>query len=193
MRTEFHPNRRFLRKRLFFLVLLLLFSCGGDTGLVRMKHAFGYSIPLPANYNPNTLHDLKSDSTGTVTYLQGESPGLTSLSVWVQLRELPMEDYFPLIGRIPGNWLLLDQQEPEDFTGQNSYTGWHERIDYRMELMAGDSSDFTRDLWVVGHESYFYSFFWTVPRARESELLSVVRPSMLALRFIPRDTLATRD
>ncbi len=173
--------------RLFFLFLLALSSaCSKPPELLRQEHPFGYSIPLPPTYNSTTFHDVGSDSTGTVTYLQGENPALTSLSVWVQPRNQSMEDYFPLISRIPRNWEVEQLSEIRDFDVQNSSGGWREQTRYRMELFPGDTLAFIRDLWVIGHGDYFYSFFWSLSADKEAELLERVRPSMEAVRFNER-------
>ncbi|MCA9783626.1 MAG: hypothetical protein KDC10_11720 [Calditrichaeota bacterium] len=168
---------------LFFIGILLLAACSGSPGPNRQYSSLGFSLPLPDSYQPTVFIDPQSDSTGTVVFLQGESPSLVSLSVWVQTRELPLEEYVQQVTWPQQGRRVIDMQDPVPFTPMNAPAGLHGRLHYAIDLPENGSLLFWEDSWVVPLGERFFSFFWTVPDSSFAQMDSVILPIMQGLRF----------
>jgi hypothetical protein len=145
--------------------------------------SLGFSLPLATVFHPSVFLDPGSDSTGTVMFLQGESMGLVTLTVWVQARDLPLEDYYDQVTRQHENREVLEVQEPEPFDSVNAPAGLHGRFRYSLLLPDSSSATFWQDTWVVARGERFFSFFWTLPDTAAARMDGELAPVMQALRF----------
>lgn len=172
------------RGRLFcFSSLLLLLACGPARQTDRQYTSLGFSLPLPTVYHPSVFNDPGSDSTGTVMFLQGESMSLTTLTVWVQNRELPLEDYYDQVTRQHENREILEIQDPAPFESVNAPAGLHGRFRYSLLLPDSSSATFWQDTWIVAKRERFFAFYWTLPDTAAARMEAEIAPVMQALRF----------
>lgn len=185
MTTQYILHRRPpQRGRLFcFTALLLLMACGKARKPERLYTELGFSLPLDKAFHPTVFMDPGSDSTGTVMFLQGESMGLVTLTVWVQARDLPLEDYYDQVTRQHENREVLEVQEPTAFDSENAPAGLHGRFRYALMLPDSSQATFWQDTWVVARGERIFSFFWTLPDTAASRMDSELASTMKALRF----------
>lgn len=184
LHNETIRRRPGLPGRLFLLGTLLgLAACGGKPGRERLYTELGFSLPLDGRFHPTVFMDPGSDSTGTVMFLQGESMGLVTLTVWVQNRDLPLEDYYDQVTRQHESRELLEVQEPRPFESINAPAGLHGRFRYSLLLPDSSSASFWQDTWVLARGERIFSFFWTLPDTAAHRMDGELAETMQALRF----------